>query len=156
MTTIHSYTGDQRLLDAPHNDLRRARAACLSMIPTSTGAAKAVSLVLPDLLRKLNGYSMRVPTPTVSVVDLTVVLSNITSKEEINAELRRASENELAGILGFENRPLVSSDYKMDSRSSIIDAEFTSVIGGNMAKILAWYDNEWGYANRLVELALMV
>lgn len=156
MTTIHSYTGDQRLLDAPHNDLRRARAACLSMVPTTTGAAKAVSLVLPELLGKLNGYSLRVPTPTVSIVDLTVILNRATSKEEVNEVLKKASENDLAGILGFEERPLVSCDYKMDSRSSIVDAEFTSVIGGNLVKVLAWYDNEWGYSNRLVELAQFV
>ncbi len=153
MTTIHSYTGDQRLLDAPHKDLRRARSANLSMVPTTTGAAKAVALVIPELDGKLNGCAVRVPTPTVSIVDLTVNLNRATSKEEINEELKKASENELAGILGYEERPLVSVDYKMDSRSSIVDAKATQLIGNNMVKILAWYDNEWGYANRLVELA---
>ncbi|MCT4592166.1 MAG: type I glyceraldehyde-3-phosphate dehydrogenase [Candidatus Gracilibacteria bacterium] len=153
MTTIHSYTGDQRLLDAPHKDMRRARSACLSMVPTTTGAAKAVSLVLPQLKGKLNGYAIRIPTPTVSLVDLTVELSKKATPNEINEAIKNASENELSGILGFEPRPLVSIDYKMDSRSSIVDAEFTNIIGGNMAKILTWYDNEWGYSNRLVELA---
>lgn len=154
MTTIHSYTGDQRLLDAPHKDLRRARSAGLSMVPTTTGAAKAVGLVLPHLLGKLNGCSIRVPTPTVSLVDLTVELKNASSVEAINVAFKKASENELAGILGYEERPLVSIDFKMDARSSIVDAASTQLIGNNMVKVLAWYDNEWGYANRLVDLAL--
>jgi glyceraldehyde 3-phosphate dehydrogenase len=153
MTTIHSYTGDQRILDAPHKDLRRARAAALSMIPTTTGAAKAVALVLPRLDGKLNGMAVRVPTPTVSLVDLTVEIENRATKEEINAAFEKAANNELSGILGYETRPLVSIDYKMDSRSSIIDAQSTQVVGGNLTKVIAWYDNEWGYANRLVDLA---
>jgi len=156
MTTVHAFTGDQRILDASHQDLRRARAAGLSMIPTTTGAAKAVALVLPELTGKLNGFAIRVPTPTVSVVDLTVELDKMTDAAEINEILQKAAEKEMAGILGFEERPLVSSDFKMDSRSSIVDGQFTTVIGGNLAKVLAWYDNEWGYANRLVELAAKV
>ncbi len=155
MTTIHSYTGDQRLLDAPHSDLRRARAANLSMVPTSTGAAKAVGLVIPELKGKLNGLAIRVPTPDVSVVDLTVTLAKEASAEEINAALKAASEGELKGILGYEERPLVSRDFLGDDRSTIVDGLATSTMG-NMAKLLAWYDNEWGYALRLAELAVMV
>ncbi len=156
MTTIHSYTGDQRLLDAPHDDLRRARSANLSMVPTTTGAAKAVGLVLPSLKGKLNGIAIRVPTPTVSIVDLNCVVGKATSVEEVNAALQKASENELKGILGFEVKPLVSCDYKRDARSSIVDAGYTQVIGGDFVKILAWYDNEWGYSTRLADLAALV
>lgn len=156
MTTIHSYTGDQKILDAPHKDLRRARACALSMIPTSTGAAKAVGLVLPELQGKLNGFAIRIPTPTVSIVDLTVELSKNTSVQDVNAVLKNASETSLQGILGYEERPLVSSDFKMDYRSGIVDAEYTQIIGGNMLKVLVWYDNEWGYSNRLVDLANLI
>lgn len=154
MTTIHAYTGDQRILDAPHKDLRRARAAAVSMIPTSTGAAKAVGLVLPELNGKLNGFAIRVPTQDVSVTDLTVELKTEASVEEINTALKKAAEGELKGILGYEERPLVSIDYKGDAHSSIVDSQSTKVIG-NMVKVLAWYDNEWGYANRLCDLAVI-
>ncbi|MBI5414020.1 type I glyceraldehyde-3-phosphate dehydrogenase [Candidatus Peregrinibacteria bacterium] len=156
MTTIHAYTGDQRLLDSPHKDLRRARAAGLSMIPTTTGAAKAVGLVLPNLKGKLNGFAMRVPTPTVSVVDITVLVKKETSIEAVNTALKKASESNLKDILGFEERPLVSSDFKKDPRSSIVDAAMTEVIGGNLVKVISWYDNEWGYANRLADLTVLV
>lgn len=156
MTTIHAYTGDQRILDCPHKDLRRARAAGLSMIPTTTGAAKAVSLVIPALEGKLNGMAMRVPTPTVSVVDLVVELNKETTAEEVNALLKEKSQGELKGILGFEERPLVSVDYKANKNSSIIDAQSTMVIEGNMVKILTWYDNEWGYSERLVDLCVFI
>jgi len=152
MTTVHSYTNDQRILDLPHSDLRRARAAAESIIPTTTGAAKAVALVLPELKGKLNGFAMRVPTPTVSVVDLVVELAKPATAEEINAALKEAAEGPMKGILGYEERPLVSIDFKKDSRSSIIDAPSTMVIGDNMAKIVSWYDNEWGYSNRIVDL----
>ena len=155
MTTIHSYTGDQRLLDAPHSDLRRARAANLSMVPTSTGAAKAVGLVIPELKGKLNGLAIRVPTPDVSVVDLTVNLEKEATADEINAALKAASQGELKGILGYEERPLVSRDFLGDDRSTIVDGQSTATMG-NMAKLLAWYDNEWGYALRLAELAVIV
>jgi len=153
MTTVHSYTNDQRILDLPHKDLRRARAAAESIIPTTTGAAKAVALVLPELKGKLNGFAMRVPTPTVSVVDLVVELSKKATAEEINAALKEAAEGPLKGILGYSEEPLVSIDYVKDDRSSIIDALSTMVIGDNMAKIVSWYDNEWGYSNRIVDLA---
>jgi len=156
MTTIHAYTGDQKLLDAPHSDLRRARAAALSMIPTTTGAAKAVALVLPHLEGKLNGMSIRIPIPTGSLVDLTVHVGKETSAEEVNKVLKKASEGDLKGILGYEERPLVSRDYQHDARSSIVDAMSTEVIGGDLVKILSWYDNEWGYSNRLADLAVMV
>ncbi|NLI61021.1 MAG: type I glyceraldehyde-3-phosphate dehydrogenase [Clostridiales bacterium] len=152
MTTVHAYTNDQRILDLPHKDLRRARAAAESIIPTTTGAAKAVALVLPELKGKLNGFAMRVPTPTVSVVDLVVELAKPATAEEINAALKEASEGPMKGILGYEERPLVSIDYRKDERSSIIDALSTMVIDGNMAKIVSWYDNEWGYSNRIVDL----
>ncbi|HZJ83032.1 MAG TPA: type I glyceraldehyde-3-phosphate dehydrogenase [Clostridia bacterium] len=152
MTTIHAYTSDQNILDAPHSDLRRARAAAESIIPTTTGAAAAVSLVLPELKGKLNGFAMRVPTPTVSVVDLVVELGKPATAEEINAALKEASEGQMKGILGYEERPLVSIDYRQDGRSSIIDAQSTMVIDGNMAKIVSWYDNEWGYSSRIVDL----
>ena len=152
MTTIHAYTNDQKILDLPHKDLRRARAAALSMIPTTTGAAKAVSLVLPQLKDKLNGMAIRVPTPAVSVVDIIFELKKQTSKEAVNQALKKASEGELAGILGYCEEPLVSVDFKKDIRSSIIDALSTMVLDGNMVKILSWYDNEWGYSNRAVDL----
>jgi len=156
MTTIHSYTGDQRLLDFPHKDLRRARAAALSMIPTTTGAAKAVALVLPELSGKLNGLAIRVPTPNVSLVDLvaTVEKSEVTVSD-VNAALKQASEESLAGILGFSEAPLVSIDFNGSSLSSIVDGPTTYVIG-NMVKVLSWYDNEAGYSHRMVDLAAMV
>ncbi len=156
MTTIHSYTGDQRLLDAPHSDMRRARAACESMIPTTTGAAKAVALVLPQLKGKLNGFSLRVPTPTVSCTDLVCELSKNVTAQEINAAFKKASETTMKGILGFCEEPLVSIDFRGDERSSIIDAPSTMVIGDNMVKVVAWYDNEWGYSNRLADLTKYV
>lgn len=144
MTTVHSYTNDQKILDAPHNDLRRARAAAESMIPTTTGAAKAVALVLPELKGKLNGFALRVPTPTVSCTDLVAELSKEVTVEEVNASFKKASETTLKGILGYEEAPLVSMDYRQDKRSSIIDALCTMVIEGNMVKVVSWYDNEWG------------
>lgn len=159
MTTIHSYTNDQNLLDLPHKDLRRARAAAVNMIPTSTGAAKAVGLVLPDLKGKLDGIAIRVPTPTGSITDLTVEVEKKTTAEEVNAAFKTAAEGELKGILGFEERPLVLCDFIGDSRSSIIDADNTKVHtenGSTIVKTLSWYDNEWGYSNRLVELAKLV
>ncbi|NOT62258.1 MAG: type I glyceraldehyde-3-phosphate dehydrogenase, partial [Acidobacteria bacterium] len=146
MTTIHSYTNDQVILDFPHKDLRRARAAALSMIPTSTGAAKAVSLVLPELKGKFDGIAVRVPTPNVSLVDVVMDVEKATTTEEVNAVLKAAADGELKGILQFETAPLVSSDFKKNPYSSIVDAENTKVIGGNMVKILSWYDNEWGYS----------
>jgi glyceraldehyde 3-phosphate dehydrogenase len=153
MTTIHSYTNDQVILDFPHKDLRRARAAALSMIPTSTGAAKALKLVIPELAGKLDGFSMRVPTPNVSVVDLVVFTDKKTSVEEVNAALKKASESgPLAKYLGFETAELVSSDFKGDSRSSIVDAPMTRVVNGNCVKVIAWYDNEWGYSSRVRDL----
>ena len=156
MTTIHSYTGDQRLLDFPHKDLRRARAAGLSMIPTTTGAAKAVSLVLPELNGKLNGLAIRVPTPNVSIVDLvaTIEKKGVTTSE-VNQAMKTAAEGELAGILGYSELPLVSSDYNGSSLSSIVDAETTYVVD-DMVKVLSWYDNESGYSHRMVDLAAMV
>lgn len=152
VTTIHSYTNDQRILDLPHSDLRRARAATLSMIPTTTGAAKAVGLVLPQLSGKLNGMSMRVPTPDVSVVDLVCDVKKNTTKEEVNAVLRKAAEGELKGILAYCDEPLVSVDFKGNSTSSIVDTLSTMVIEGNMIKVLSWYDNEWAYSHRVVDL----
>ena len=152
MTTIHSYTNDQQLLDLPHKDLRRARAAALSMIPTSTGAAKAVALVLPELKGKFDGISVRVPTPNVSLVDVVMDLEKETSTEEVNRALKDSANEELRGILEFCEEPLVSSDFKGNSHSSIVDAEYTKVIGGNMVKILSWYDNEWGYSCRVRDL----
>ena len=154
MTTVHSYTNDQRVLDAPHKDLRRARAAAMSIIPTTTGAAKAVALVLPELKGKLNGFALRVPTPNVSVTDLVVELEKEATKESINAAFRKAAEGELKGILGVSDLPLVSKDFNGDARSSIIDADLTMVMEGNMAKVVAWYDNEWGYSSRIVDLAV--
>ena len=152
MTTIHSYTNDQKLLDLPHRDLRRARAAALSMIPTSTGAAKAVHLVIPELKGKLDGFAMRVPTPNVSVVDLVVFVGKKTSVDEVNNALKSASENALKDILGYSEEPLVSSDFRGDPRSSILDAPLTRVIAGNCVKTVSWYDNEWGYSCRVRDL----
>lgn len=152
MTTIHSYTNDQKILDLPHSDLRRARAAAISMIPTTTGAAKAVALVLPQLKGKLNGMAIRIPTPAVSVVDIVFEVKKETTKEEVNLALKNASENELQGIMGYCEEPLVSIDFKMDERSSIIDALSTMVVEGTMVKIISWYDNEWGYSSRTIDL----
>ncbi len=152
MTTIHSYTNDQQLLDLPHKDLRRARAAGLSMIPTSTGAAKAVALVLPELKGKFDGISVRVPTPNVSLIDVVIDVERETSSEEVNRALKDAANEDLNGILAFSEEPLVSSDFKGNSNSSIVDAEYTKVIGGHMIKILSWYDNEWGYSCRVRDL----
>lgn len=151
MTTVHAYTNDQNMLDGPHSDLRRARAGAESIIPTTTGAAKAVALVLPQLKGKLNGMAMRVPTPTVSVVDITLEVGKATTAEEVNAALKEASEGKLNGILGFSDEPLVSMDYKKDARSSIIDG-LSTMVDGNMVKIVSWYDNEWGYSNRVIDL----
>jgi len=153
MTTIHSYTNDQVILDFPHKDLRRARAAAINMIPTSTGAAKALKLVIPDLAGKLDGFAMRVPTPNVSVVDLVALVEKKTTKEEVNAALKKASEaGPLKGYLGFEENELVSSDFKGDSRSSIVDSHMTLVVGGTLVKVISWYDNEWGYSCRVRDL----
>ncbi len=152
MTTIHAYTNDQNILDLPHKDLRRARAAGMSIIPTTTGAAKAVALVLPALKGKLNGFAMRVPTPNVSVVDLVVELQKSTTAEEINGALKAAAEGELKGILQYCEEPLVSKDFNGNPHSSIVDAPSTMVIEGNLAKIVVWYDNEWGYSCRIVDL----
>src|SRR5437016_494749 len=152
MTTIHSYTNDQVILDFPHKDLRRARAAALSMIPTSTGAAKALHLVIPELKGKLDGFAMRVPTPNVSVVDLVAEVEKSTSVDEVNNVLKAAAEGPLKGILGYETQELVSSDYKGDDRSSIVDAPLTRVINGKLVKVIAWYDNEWGYSCRIRDL----
>jgi len=156
MTTIHSYTNDQRILDLPHKDLRRARAAALNIIPTTTGAAKAVALVIPELDGKFDGYALRVPTATVSVVDLTVILERETTTEALHDAFRKAANGDLKGILGFEVIPLVSMDYKEDPRSSIVDAEFTFVMDGVMAKVVTWYDNEWGYSVRTADLAALI
>jgi glyceraldehyde 3-phosphate dehydrogenase len=152
MTTIHSYTNDQQLLDLPHKDLRRARAAALSMIPTSTGAAKAVALVLPELKGKFDGISVRVPTPNVSLVDVVMDLEKETTAEEVNRAFKDAANEELRGILDFSEEPLVSVDFKRNPNSSIVDAEYTKVIGGTMLKVLSWYDNEWGYSCRVRDL----
>ncbi|HUH62438.1 MAG TPA: type I glyceraldehyde-3-phosphate dehydrogenase [Terracidiphilus sp.] len=151
MTTIHSYTNDQVILDFPHKDLRRARAAALSMIPTSTGAAKALKLVIPETAGKLDGFAIRVPTPNVSLVDLTYIAAKPTTAESLNAAFKAAAEGKLKGILGYETSPLVSSDFKGDKRSSIVDAPLTKVVGDSV-KVLSWYDNEWGYSNRIVDL----
>ncbi len=155
MTTIHAYTNDQQILDKRHKDLRRARAAAENIIPTTTGAAKAVALVLPELKGKLNGFSVRVPVPTVSLVDVVFEVEKNTTAEEVNAALKAASENELKGILGYSEEPLVSKDYQGDSRSSIVDALSTMVID-NMVKVVSWYDNEWGYSTRVVDLAKLI
>jgi glyceraldehyde 3-phosphate dehydrogenase len=151
MTTIHSYTNDQVILDFPHKDLRRARAAALNMIPTSTGAAKALKLVIPETAGKLDGFSIRVPTPNVSLVDLTYITEKPTTEKDLNAAFKAASEGKLKGILGCETNQLVSSDFKGDKRSSIVDAPLTKVVGDSV-KVLSWYDNEWGYSNRVVDL----
>ncbi|OGJ60950.1 type I glyceraldehyde-3-phosphate dehydrogenase [Candidatus Peribacteria bacterium RIFCSPHIGHO2_02_FULL_51_15] len=153
MTTIHSYTNDQKLLDLPHKDLRRARAAAINMIPTSTGAAKAIGLVIPELQGKMNGISIRVPTPTGSITDLTVMTKKPVTAEGANAAFEKAAKGPMRGILGLEKRPLVLQDFVGDSRSCIIDAALTQSIGTNMLKVFGWYDNEWGYSCRLVELA---
>jgi len=152
MTTIHSYTNDQVILDFPHKDLRRARAAALSMIPTSTGAAKAINLVIPDLKGKLDGFAMRVPTPNVSVVDLVVFVEKSTTVDEVNNTLKAAADGPMKGILGYETAELVSVDYRGDERSSIVDAPLTRVVAGNCVKVIAWYDNEWGYSCRIRDL----
>lgn len=152
MTTVHAYTNDQRILDLPHKDLRRARAAAMNIVPTTTGAAAAVGLVLPELKGKLDGFAMRVPVSTVSVVDLVVQTEKPVTAEAANAELKKAAEGSLKGILGFEEAPLVSSDFKGNYNSSIVDAELTTTMGENMLKVVSWYDNEWGYSMRVVDL----
>ena len=156
MTTTHSYTGDQRLLDASHRDMRRARAAALNIVPTSTGAAKAVAIVLPNMAGKLTGIALRVPTPNVSVVDLVIQTEKKTFAEEINAAFRQAADNELKGVLAVSDEPLVSVDYRMTDVSSTIDSSLTMVMGDDMVKVVAWYDNEWGYSQRVVDLADMM
>ncbi|MBI3767804.1 MAG: type I glyceraldehyde-3-phosphate dehydrogenase [Deltaproteobacteria bacterium] len=156
MTTIHSYTNDQRILDLPHEDLRRARAAALSMIPTTTGAARAVSLVLPALEGKLDGMAVRVPTPNVSLVDLTAELEKKTTEKDINAAMQKAAEGPLKGVLSYCTEPLVSTDFNGTAFSSIFDAELTRVIDGNFCKVLSWYDNEWGFSNRMRDVALLL
>ncbi len=156
MTTIHSYTNDQRILDLPHSDLRRARAAALSMIPTTTGAAKAVALVMPELKGKLDGGAIRVPTPNVSVVDFVCMVKQETTAEKVNAALKSAADGKLKGILQYCDEELVSVDFLGNNHSSIVDANSTKVIGGNMVKVLSWYDNEWGYSNRVLDLILYI
>ena len=159
MTTIHAYTNDQKILDLPHSDLRRARAAAVNIIPTTTGAARAISLVIPDLAGKLDGYALRVPTTTVSVIDLTAELEKSTTTEQLRQDFRDAAAGSLKGILGAEDEPLVSVDYKGDSRSSIVDLPFTTVLGkeaNNFIKVVAWYDNEWGYSVRTADLAALM
>jgi glyceraldehyde 3-phosphate dehydrogenase len=156
MVTVHSYTNDQNILDLPHKDLRRARAAALSMIPSTTGAAKAIGLVLPELKGKLDGTSIRVPTPDVSLTCLTAVVGKSTSVDEVNAALEAAANGPLKGILGVEKRPLVSSDYIGDTRSSIVDAAQTAVVGGDLVEVQAWYDNEWGFSQRMVDLTSLL
>jgi glyceraldehyde 3-phosphate dehydrogenase len=156
MTTIHAYTNDQKILDFPHKDLRRARAAAVSMIPTSTGAARAIALVMPSLEGKLDGYAMRVPTADVSVVDLSVELKQATDAETINAAMKKAADGPLRGVLEYNDEPCVSIDFRGNPHSSILDALSTKVMGGNFAKVLSWYDNEWGYSARVVDLALMM
>ena len=156
MTTIHSYTNDQTVLDFPHKDLRRARAAALNMIPTSTGAAKAIGLVMPELKGKLDGYAMRVPTPDVSVVDLVAVTAKKTSSAEVNSALKAAAEGPLKGILGYTEDPVVSTDMLRNPNSSIIDSGLTKVIDGDLVKVVAWYDNEWGYSCRVIDLVLFL
>jgi len=156
MTTIHSYTNDQRTLDMAHKDLRRARAAALNVIPTTTGAAKALALVIPELKGKFDGFALRVPTPTVSIVDFVAELEKETTVEEVNAAFKAAAEGPMKGILGYSDEPLVSMDYKGDPRSSIIDALSTMMIGGNLLKVVAWYDNEWAYSVRVCDLAKLM
>ncbi len=156
MTTVHSYTADQRLMDLAHKDLRRARAAAMNIIPTTTGAAKAVALVIPELAGRFDGYSLRVPTPTVSVVDFAAILNKKTDTEALRAELKKAAETDLKGIMACEEQSLVSTDFKGDFHSSTVDIKFTQVLGGNMAKVVAWYDNEWGYSCRVADLAAYI
>ncbi len=157
MTTVHSYTNDQRILDMPHKDPRRARAAALNIIPTTTGAARALALVIPELKGKFDGLSLRVPTPTVSVVDFVADLEKTCTVQEVNAALKKASESgPMVGILGVSDEPLVSTDFRGDARSSIVDMACTMVVGGNMVKVISWYDNEWGYSNRVADLANFV
>jgi glyceraldehyde 3-phosphate dehydrogenase len=156
MTTIHSYTNDQQLLDLPHKDLRRARAAALSMIPTTTGAAKAVGEVLPSLKGRLDGFAMRVPTPNVSVVDLAALLDKKTTAEDVNKAFRDAAAGPLKGILAVEDAPLVSIDFRGNAHSSIVDSAYTKVMDGNFVKVLSWYDNEWGYSSRCVDLVKFI
>jgi glyceraldehyde 3-phosphate dehydrogenase len=156
MTTIHSYTNDQNILDAPHKDLRRARAAAVSQIPTTTGAAKAVGLVIPELKGKIDGFSVRIPTPNVSLVDFVALLKRTTTADEINAAYKAAAAGPLKGILGVTDEPLVSCDFMGDSRSGIVDLPLTKVLDGNLAKVVAWYDNEWGYSCRLVDMTKFV
>ncbi len=156
MTTTHSYTGDQRILDASHRDLRRARAAAVNIVPTSTGAAKAVALVIPEMKGKLNGIAMRVPTPNVSVVDLVIQVEKSTITEQVNEVIKNAAEGSMKGIIEYNDLPLVSCDYRGTDVSSIVDASLTMVMGGDMVKVVAWYDNEWGYSQRVVDLAEVV
>ncbi|HMM19463.1 MAG TPA: ArsJ-associated glyceraldehyde-3-phosphate dehydrogenase [Selenomonadales bacterium] len=156
MTTVHSYTNDQQILDLPHKDLRRARAAALSIIPTTTGAAKAVGLVLPELKGKLNGFSLRIPTPNVSITDLVVEVEKPTTVEEVNAKLKAAAEGPLKGILAYSEAPLVSRDYNGNPNSSIVDALSTMVVDGTLVKVVSWYDNEWGYSSRVVDLIVYI
>jgi len=156
MTTVHAYTNDQRILDLPHSDIRRARAAAESIIPTKTGAAKAIGAVLPELSGKLYGYSLRVPVPTVSIIDLVAETEKIVTKDEVNAVFKAVSEGPMKGIIKYSEEPLVSADYKGDPASAIIDALSTMVIGDNLVKVVAWYDNEWGYSNRYADLAAFV
>jgi glyceraldehyde 3-phosphate dehydrogenase len=156
MTTVHSYTNDQRILDFPHEDLRRARAAALNIIPTTTGAAKALHLVVPEVKGKLDGFSLRVPTPTVSIIDLVAQTEKPTTKEALNAMFRTYESGRMKGILGVSDEPLVSMDFKGDPRSSIVDAPSTMVVGDNLVKVIAWYDNEWGYSNRLADLTSFI
>ena len=156
MTTVHAYTGGQKLVDMAHKDLRRARAAAMSIIPTTTGAAKAVALVIPDLAGKFDGYSLRVPTPTVSIVDFVAFLKKDATTEELRAALTQAAQGPMKGILAVESKPLVSTDFKGNDRSSIVDIQFTQVMGGNMAKVVTWYDNEWGYSCRVSDLAALM
>ncbi len=156
MTTIHSYTNDQNVLDFPHKDLRRARAAAINMIPTTTGAAKAIGLVMPELKGKLDGYAMRVPTPDVSVVDLVVILDKPSTDKEVNAAFKAAADGAMKGILAYTEDPVVSTDMIKNPNSSIVDGQLTKVIGGNLLKVVAWYDNEWGYSSRVNDLAIFL
>jgi len=156
MTTTHSYTGDQRILDASHRDLRRARAAAVNIVPTSTGAAQAVALVYPPMKGKLNGIAMRVPTPNVSVVDMVLEVARGTSKDEVNAVLKASAEGAMKGIIKYSDLPLVSSDHAGTNESTIVDSDLTLVMGDNMVKVICWYDNEWGYSQRVVDLAELV
>ncbi len=156
MTTIHSYTNDQKILDAPHKDLRRARAACVSQIPTTTGAAKAVGLVLPELKGKIDGIAIRVPTPNVSIVDLVALLKKPATDKDVNAAFKAAADGALKGILGYTDEPLVSVDFMSDPHSGIVDGLSTKVLGDNFLKVMAWYDNEWGYSCRLVDLVRLI